>query len=80
MAWKKEFAKYFINRFNGDLGCKNTPVKAECSNKAMFVDSHTETSKNERIFFRDARFMKKFKAGEFVEEEQLYLMFLVWFV
>ena len=39
-----------------DLGCKNNLVKAECSNKAMFVDSHTQNSKNERIFFIDVRF------------------------
>ena len=39
-----------------DLGCKNNSVTAECSKKAMFIDSHTLNSKNERHFGRDAKF------------------------
>ena len=38
------------------LRCRNHPDKAECSMQPMFVDSHTQNSKNDRIFFRDARF------------------------
>ena len=57
MLQKKEFSKYFlIKGLIGYLRCKENPIKAECSNKAMFVDSHTQNSKNERIFFRDPRF------------------------
>ena len=43
------------------LKCENNTVKLnvrtrQCSNKAMFIDSHTQNSKNERISGRDAIF------------------------
>ena len=52
----------------GDLGCKNTPLKAECSKKVMFIDSHTQNSKNDSLFSEMqgfVRYMKKFDGAKF---------------
>ena len=49
-----------------DLVCKNNPAKAECSNKMMFVDSHTQSSKNERFLVKMPGFTHYMTAGEFV--------------
>ena len=58
-----------ISGLISDLECKHNPVKAECSNKAMFIDSHTQKSKNERIFSEMQDFIhyvKTFDGGEFI--------------
>ena len=43
------------------LGCRNHRDKAECLKNGMFVDPHTQNSKNELNFFRDARFSSKYE-------------------
>ena len=45
----------------GDLGCKNIPVKAKCLNRVIFVDSHTQNSKHERIFVEIQGFIRYVK-------------------
>ena len=54
----------------GDLGCKNTPFKAEYSIKSMFVDSHRQNSKNEWSFCQRCKvlfgIMEKYVTAEYV--------------
>ena len=45
--------------------CKNNPVQAECSNKAMLVDSHTQNSKHENVAEMQG-FIRYVKTFEFV--------------
>ena len=47
----------------GDLRCKNNPVKAECSNKTMFIDSHTQNSKMRGFFAQMQGFICYVKAS-----------------
>ena len=43
------------------LGCRNHPDDAECLKLGMFVDPHTQNSKNQWNFFRDARICSKYE-------------------
>ena len=43
------------------LGCRNHHDKAEGSKNGVFVGPHTQNSKNQWNFFRDARFCSKFE-------------------
>ena len=41
------------------FGCRNYRNKAECSKNGMFIDPHTQNSKNSLKKFRNARFSSK---------------------